>query len=795
MEFGDLTWLHLSDFHVGKDDYAQRQAFRHIIDEVISVSTSRKPDLVFITGDLANRGREEEFATFDSDFLIPLVTELGDEYFQRTFIIPGNHDVDRNQAKAVRRYDMLEEIPTFLDPTDEGRQERLALLERFRHFDQYRWYLENCGWVFSAEGFLAKRLSLRDSNVGVLCINTAWFCGGSNDQFKLTPGLEMVEQGLSRLKGSSPIFVLGHHPLDWLTPADSKRMRGLLSKAGAIYLHGHLHKSEHASQSFDASPLVALQAGCAFFARNDEKWMNRLLWAGYDAASGNIFVRPKKWVADRHEWALDADALPESLRAQGKDFWIIPTLHMSPSTGMVHVRTIGHPEVDPIAPDGWVPLDATFLAERQHDVPDNRMLQYFDGSVPRWEDILSGRIPVRKIVNELVEAITQGILAERPQFTLLLGAGGEGKSTAFFQALNILAGNHQAKILWRSNPEKGLPISFLNSVAQSKTPWLFASDEGDSLAEDTYKALKALHGRSNIHFFLTSRDTDWIEAGGTKYLWREVCNYVDRGLKGLDEVDAHAIVAAWSRLGKAGLGNLSDLDFEEAVNRLMDAARIEATTSEGAFLGAMLRVRLGLALKDHVFQLMTRLETREIKGYPGKTLLDAFAYIAIPHASNLLFLSKAVLAGAIGIDETNVRRRILGPLGEEAAAAAFGPFILTRHRAIAEAATEILAKEFSWDSEEVLVDLVIAAITAGLESAFVPHLKDWRFLSTRIFEQGNQELGVRLAAAAVSTDPKNSFLAVKLAQLYREAGQPELSVEVFRNSIHKARGNRGFFTE
>jgi hypothetical protein len=135
----------------------------------------------------------------------------------------------------------------------------------------------------------------------------------------------MVEQGLRELSGCSPIFVLGHHPLDWMTPTDAKRIRAMLAKSAAIYLHGHLHKSEHLTQSSGITPVVALQCGCAFFARNDEKQLTRLLWGGYENATQNILVRPKKWMQDDHEWALDTDAFPESLRATGRDYWIIPT--------------------------------------------------------------------------------------------------------------------------------------------------------------------------------------------------------------------------------------------------------------------------------------------------------------------------------------------------------------------------------------------------------------------------------------------------------------------------------------
>jgi len=410
-------------------------------------------------------------------------------------------------------------------------------------------------------------------------------------------------------------------------------------------------------------------------------------------------------------------------------------------------------------------------------------------------DILSKKIPQRVIVADLVSTIGQGLGARSPQITLLLGPGGEGKSTAFLQTLWELSRRNLCKVVWRAGVDRGLPSSYVTGIGADSEPWLFASDEADSLVQDVYQAVKATGGRQNVHFFLTCRDTDWIANHGDSYLWSDVANLVEWRIRGLDYADAKAIVAAWGEFGSRGLGKLSGIEPGEAAQKLFDAAKLEAGTTDGALLGAMLRVRVGLALKDHVAALMARLERREIQGYPGKSLLDAFALIAVPHAYNLLFLSKPILARALGVDETKLRRRVLGPLGEEAAAAAFGQYILTRHRAIAEAALDMLVNRFHFDAEDILVDLVRAAVGLAAEGVLVPDIAQWRFLSTRMFEQGNRELGARLAAAALTADPRNSFLAVKLSQLHREAGQPEQSVEVFRSSIHRAQGNRAFFTE
>jgi hypothetical protein len=796
MQTAELSWLHVSDFHLGKDPHAQEQVCKHILDEVFAISKSwRQPDFVFVTGDIANRGLADEFETFDTNFILPLVRELGDKFLARTFLTPGNHDVDRRQAKAVRRYDVFDEVREFLDPTPEGASERAALLARFRAFDECNWSFENAPWVNSSDGFLARSFEVGQFNVGILCINTAWFCGGDDEKFRLTPGKLMVEAGLRQLADCRPIFVLGHHPLDWFPTSDAKQIRAMLASKQAIYLHGHLHKTEQSAVYSGTKRVVTLQSGCAFFARDDEKWVTRLLWGGMESSSSRVLLQPKKWVTDHQEWGIDGDALPDSMRASGADYWIIPELRPVSPGAVSPAPTAPAVKPDISTPEGWITIDDTFWSKQVPESSDDRILQYFDGRVPIWPDILSKRIPERSVVADLISTICEAINAGTPQITLLLGAGGEGKSTAFLQTLYAIAQREQCHIVWRPGAERGLPAAFVTGLGSDSGAWLFASDEADSLVRDVYAAMKAASGRQNVHFFLTCRDTDWIANEGDDFAWNTVGTFIERRIKGLDHGDAAAIVRAWSSYGVRGLGKLAGLDPDEAADKLFEAAKLEASAPDGAFLGAMLRVRVGLALKDHVGALLGRLDRREIQGYPGKTLLEAFALIAIPHAYNLLFLSKPVLAKALAVDETKLRRRVLGPLGEEAAATAQGQYVLTRHRAIAEAAMEILTNRFHFDPEDILAELVTAAITLGTEGLAIPDIADWRFLSGKMFTQGNQVLGVRLATAALAADPRNSYLAVKLSQLHREAGHAEQSVEVFRRSIHRAQGNRAFFTE
>ena len=208
----------------------------------------------------------------------------------------------------------------------------------------------------------------------------------------------------------------------------------------------------------------------------------------------------------------------------------------------------------------------------------------------------------------------------------------------------------------------------------------------------------------------------------------------------------------------------------------------------------MLRLRLGGTLKSRVKAFLYRLQNR--KSPDGVTLLDAFAFIAVPHAYNILCLSKSLLAEVLNCKFSKIKQYYLGPLGDEAAAVSAGQFILTRHRAIAEAALEVLEESFHIDTDEIFIQLVeTACYTSRNKHVFIPELRKWRYLSSFFFNRGNEELGIRLAQSALAADQSKFFL-VHLARLLRGASQAELSLELFENFHPKTNDEgRAFYNE
>ncbi len=795
-----LRWLHLSDFHTGKDGYGQRRLFQYILEHVKSrVDSGLAPDFVFITGDIANKGQPDQYQEFNENFLLHLIGLLPSEAQGRVFLIPGNHDVDRNQTRAVQTYDILVKISDFLDPNQKGQFERSqAIFPRFRAYSDND--LINAGehWLFSQGGAFSNVISLAGKKVGVLSVNTAWLSCSDYDRHQMTPGKPLLEDGLENIKDCNLKFVLGHHPLDWFLDEEVESIRSLLGRHNVIYLHGHMHKNKSRHEEGAGYPFLALQSGACFQAREDERWVNRFLWCEMNLETREISVEPLQWSRDNHEWTLDSLAFPEKYR-QG-DRWIVSLPSPSPIEGK-GVSGKGTSQKLRELPKGWVVVDTKYLKSLASELTAEQALSFFDGRAPIWREALAPQIPRREIVHKLGEVLDASRKMGGLQVTLLIGAAGEGKTTSLLQTVcDLINSGNDWHILWHDDPNTPLPAKYIADLPVGGS-WLIVSDDAEIIARRVYEATQSLAERKDIQFLLCCRDTDWKAEAADRFDWRHYnVKFFEVPLRGLSPDDAEQVVVAWSKYGKEGLRQLNDLTAKDASLRLIQAAKTEETNrSEGTFFGAVLQVRLGDGFKDHIRNLLEKLRSRSVRD--NKTLRDAFAYIAAMHAEKLQFLSKEVLAEVLEIDLSDLKRKVLFPLGEEAAITTTGRFVFTRHHSIANVALQILSDEFDIDPENLYVDLVESARRAflrgnrGEERVFVPNISDWNYLSSHFFNKGNQALGIRLAEAILSVEPDNPFLLVKLAQLYREAGQPEQSVNVFRSASNVTKRDRGFYFE
>jgi DNA polymerase III delta prime subunit len=450
-------------------------------------------------------------------------------------------------------------------------------------------------------------------------------------------------------------------------------------------------------------------------------------------------------------------------------------------------------------PNGWVLINEEFLKPYQDELSADEALSYFDGLSPTWQEALSNNVPQRSVVRELCGSLDEARRVKRRQVTLLLGAGGEGKSTVLRQVIiNLFRSSSYQNILWHEDVNTPLEKSFINDLISNRESWLITSDEADRIGRDVYDAVCLLREKSknNVQFLLCCRDTDWKGEHADELNWREKVFFDPRTMRGLTIEDANLVIDAWKQYGDKGLGKLAGLDTFEAASRLVEHAKSEARSNiaEGSFLGAMLRVRLGEAIQDHVKNLLTRLDSRKIPD-GSLTLMDAFASIVALHAENIQLLTKSVLAQSLSCPLDQAQRRILGPLGEEAAISEYASYVLTRHRAIAEVAKNILTQTFNIDFDEVYIKLLRGAMAAYFSDELEVDPTYWNQLPSTVFDRGKPNLGIRLAKTLVAVEPNNPFHVVGLSKLYRRNRQSQRAAEAFREAFSKVIPDRAFYHE
>ncbi len=151
-------------------------------------------------------------------------------------------------------------------------------------------------------------LSVRQSKVAILAINSALFCMGADDHQKLFIGrrcLDRAKQQLLALEADLKIALM-HHPLDWLSPFERSTIKAALGNSIDLLLHGHYHETGTESIVSANGGYLNLAAGAAYQKR---AWPNCAMYATFYANQVSIF--PIRYEDKPHEiWTLDTSVFP-----------------------------------------------------------------------------------------------------------------------------------------------------------------------------------------------------------------------------------------------------------------------------------------------------------------------------------------------------------------------------------------------------------------------------------------------------------------------------------------------------
>ncbi len=214
-----------------------------VLNPLLNTIEEKKPDLIFVTGDIGMSGEKKDYILakkFFKDMLSRAKIKS-----DRLWIVPGNHDVERD-IFLQRTIDSDKSVKFFGEP--KARKHQITKFNSYVKFIQDMFptrQLAECDAVHKPTV-----LKIGDFPIGILSLNSAWFSQGNDDKDNLWIGERMVRERSEQLEKQlkeekcSLKLIIGilHHPFEYLHTSDTSEI--WIRNNCKIVLRGHLHKMD-----------------------------------------------------------------------------------------------------------------------------------------------------------------------------------------------------------------------------------------------------------------------------------------------------------------------------------------------------------------------------------------------------------------------------------------------------------------------------------------------------------------------------------------------------------------------
>ena len=349
---GELTWLHLSDWHQrsNSSNFDRQMVYDRMLDDIrrrreIHQSIEQVHFVIF-SGDLTYSAEKDEFDLVFNKFLNPIL-EILKLKPDRLFIVPGNHDLDR---KALQ----------FLGPE---LQKRLKTRERINHwltndeknlnhirepFNTFRKAVEQYTGQMDPDYACFRRFEVDGQAIDLWGLNSALMSARVADQdnsgefdddghlFIGEPQIIVAADKAADDEAALRIAVV-HHPLDWLErDIDKNLTEPLLQRVCSFVLCGHQHSQRTDNRISQMGNCIHVQAGASYerrFPNSEKNYANgyNFVHIDFKTEKGAVYLRH----FDGHNWkALDI--------GQENKPGIFPFFFSSQNKTSLLPRTTGH---------------------------------------------------------------------------------------------------------------------------------------------------------------------------------------------------------------------------------------------------------------------------------------------------------------------------------------------------------------------------------------------------------------------------------------------------------------------
>ena len=416
--------LHISDLHLVADP--RWNNMKNAILESVRETLREVPlgeKLLVITGDFHNFIQNN--FVYAEEFVLSLVKAMSIDLEKDVFVIPGNHDVSNNIPGEVDREALLDFIKR--NPEKLYQNNRIdKLLECYKGYEEFVKKIEIYKETDDRKPVTTHVRTWR-GKLNLLHLNTALVADGSEKTGQMADTLTATSQEIrdELRRGNLPCIAIGHNSFYDLEENQRNELAGMFLQEGVCaYLSGDRHQKNRKRE--EKSIVLGEEKGIVTIPnvvgyrtsadKSDTYSDFGMIWHLWDELAGTVRMKYMRWDPDdqgkMHEdgegdlYKLKSDPREQAGKKEAAD---------SGERSLYGSRSC------------WLTKEA--LAEwNDQSVKQNEIRNFLLGKRCSWKLAFSENLIVeRDIVNDLYQKACEGGVY------VLLGPGGEGKTTALMQ--------------------------------------------------------------------------------------------------------------------------------------------------------------------------------------------------------------------------------------------------------------------------------------------------------------------------------------------------------------------------
>ena len=416
--------LHISDLHLVADP--RWNNMKNAILESVRETLREVPlgeKLLVITGDFHNFIQNN--FVYAEEFVLSLVKAMGIDLEKDVFVIPGNHDVSNSIPGEVDREALLDFIKR--NPEKLYQNNRIdKLLECYKGYEEF---VKKIGIYKETDGRKPMTTHVRTwrGKLNLLHLNTALVADGSEKTGQMTDTLTATSQEIrdELRRGNLPCIAIGHNSFYDLEENQRNELAGMFLQEGVCaYLSGDRHQKNRKRE--EKSIVLGEEKGTVTIPnvvgyrtsadKSDTYSDFGMIWHLWDEQAGTVRMKYMRWDPDdqgkMHE---DGEGDPYKLTGDSREQAGKKEAADSGERSLYGSRSC------------WLTKEA--LSEwNDQSVKQNEIRNFLLGKRCSWKLAFSENLIVeRDIVNDLYQKACEGGVY------VLLGPGGEGKTTALMQ--------------------------------------------------------------------------------------------------------------------------------------------------------------------------------------------------------------------------------------------------------------------------------------------------------------------------------------------------------------------------